>query len=53
MDKDILIGLIMLTCAVGLLTYMTFWSRRTIERIARSHLHSVREILKQLNGDER
>ena len=49
MDTDILIGCIVLVCALAALIGLTFWSRRTINWIARNHVASAREILKHRN----
>lgn len=54
MDKDTLdvwIGLVVIAVALGVLTVLVFWSRRTIERIARSKSRSAREITKDLRRD--
>ena len=49
MDLDTILGIILITGAVGLITYLTFWTRSTIDRIAKKNLGSVREILKDLH----
>ncbi len=46
MEKNAILGTIIIGCALGFITYITFWSRSTIERIAKKNLSSVREILK-------
>lgn len=51
MDMDAVLGIIIIAGAVGLITYLTFWSKCTIERIAKKNLGSVREILKDLHDD--
>ena len=50
MDADILIGCIAVAGAVGLITCLVLWSRRAIDRIARSRSSSAREIVKELRG---
>ena len=50
MDKDIIIGIIIIAGAIGLITYLTFWSKRTIERIDKKKLKTAREILKDLQN---
>jgi hypothetical protein len=49
---DIVAGCTILTVAMGTLTYLVLWSRRTIERIARRGYGSARRIVKELNGDK-
>jgi len=48
MDFDTILGIIILTTALSLISYLTFWSKRTIERIEKKHLDSTRQILKEL-----
>ena len=50
MERDALIGWILIGCALGFITYITFWSRRMIERIYRKSPRSAREILKDINN---
>lgn len=50
MERDSIIGCIALVFALGFVAYLTIWSRRTINWIARNGKSSVREILKDLNG---
>ena len=45
---DIVIGCVLIVGALALMTFLTFWSRRTIDRIARSKGRSAREIRKEL-----
>jgi len=49
MSKDAIIGVLITFFALGFMTYIVLWSRRTIERIHRKKLGSAREILKDLN----
>ena len=51
MEKDAIIGSIIIGGALVFITYLTFWSRRTIERIAKKNFSSVREILKDIRND--
>ena len=44
MDGDALLGCLVTAGALGLLTVLVLWSRRTIDRIARGGFGSVREI---------
>lgn len=48
MEKNAIFGAIIIGCALGFITYLTFWSKRTIERIARKNLGSARQILKDI-----
>ena len=52
MDTDMIIGVIVVVAALGLVIYLTLWSRRTIERIAKGSGRSAREITRELNGDK-
>jgi len=49
MDKDIIIGCILIICSLGFISYIVFWSRRTIDFIARKKMTSLREIVKVLH----
>ena len=51
MDADLIAGCVILVVALGLLTHLTFVSRRSIERIAEKGLHSFREIVKGLRDE--
>ena len=51
MEIDAVLGIIITALALGFITYLTFWSKVTIERIDKKNLGSVREILKDLNDD--
>ena len=52
MDRDILIGCILVAGVLACLTYLLFWSRRTIDRIAKNGYKSAREIRRELHGDK-
>jgi len=49
---EIVAGCLILALALGVLTYLVFWSRRTIERIARRGCGSARRIVKELDRGE-
>ena len=51
MDVDVLIGCVVTTCALGVLTLLVLWSRRTIDRIADRGFGSVRQIRRKLDDD--
>ncbi len=51
MDGDTLVGCLMIAGALVVLTALTLWSRRAIRRIAERGSPSLREILKDLNGE--
>ena len=51
MDREVLAGFAVVAGALGVLTYLVLWSRRTIEHIARKGLGSAREILKDLKRE--
>jgi len=48
MEKDALIGCIVIAGALAVLIYLVLWSRRAIDRIADSSSSSAREIVKEL-----
>ncbi len=50
MDRDTTLGIILVSGAIVLLNYLVFWSKRRIDQIAARNLHSVREILKELDS---
>ena len=50
MNTDIAIGCVVVAAAVGLVTYLVLWSRRTIDRIAQSDSSTAREIVNELRG---
>jgi hypothetical protein len=52
-ELDTVIGLIVLAAALAVLGLLTFWSRRTIERIAARHLGSLREVIRDLGRERR
>ena len=50
METDAIIGCAAVAGALGMLTYLVLWGRRTIERIARGTGRSAREIHEELRG---
>jgi hypothetical protein len=52
MDLDTLIGCLLVAGALGVLTGLVLWSRRSIERIARTGFGSVREIRDEEEHDD-
>ena len=50
MEGDTIIGCIIIACALCLMTYLTFWSRRTINWISTKGQRSAREIVKELDS---
>ena len=50
METDIIVGCLVGVGALTLITCLVLWSRRTIDRIAKSRSRSAREILKELHG---
>ena len=53
MEVDAVIGIVLLAVSLTLLTFLTFWSRRTVERIAAKHLASLREVIKDFERERR
>lgn len=51
MERNAIIGMALIAGALLALTYLVFWSRRTIGRIARGNSRSARAILKDLNDE--
>ena len=49
MDRDSLIGCVIVVVALSAISYLVLWSRRMIDRIARKRLSSVRDILEDLH----
>ena len=52
MERDIILGMIIIFVGLGFMTYLIWWSRRMVDRIAGKHLSSIREIVKELNHDK-
>ena len=51
MNRDAVIGGLVIGAALGLITYLVLWSRRTINRIADSKRNSLRDIVKELKSE--
>jgi hypothetical protein len=51
MSPNQILGIIITIAAVLLLSYLVFWSRRAIDRIADKRLGTIREILKDLDNE--
>jgi hypothetical protein len=51
MSSDVIVGLGVLVAALAALTGLTLWSRRTIRRIAERGRPTLRQILKDMNGE--
>ena len=51
MDTEVIIGCIIIAFALIAITFLTLWSRRTIDRIARNGYRTARQTLKELKGD--
>ena len=49
MDYDIILGMIIIGGGLCFMSYLIFWSRRTIERIARKQPGSIRQILQEFH----
>ncbi len=47
-----LLGIIILTCAVSLTTFLVMWSTRSINRIDREKGRTLREILRERRGEK-
>jgi hypothetical protein len=50
METDAIIGCVLIVGALGLITYLLVWSRKSVARIARRGFGSVREIRKEPPG---
>ena len=50
MENDAIIGCIVITCVLVLITGLVLWSRRTVNRIERKGYRTARQTLKELNG---
>jgi len=51
MDRDIILGVVIVLVALGLSAYLVLWSRRRIDRIAKGQFRSARRTLKDLRGE--
>ncbi len=51
MEKaNIIIGCIITGCTIAIITVLTVWARRTIDKIAQGGYRTARQTLKELNG---
>lgn len=51
MEKcDIIIGCVITGCTIAIITVLTVWAMRTIDRIAKGGYRTARQTLKELNG---
>ena len=51
MTADMIIGGVALVVSLTSIIALVLWSRWTIHRIAKRHLHSARDIVRELNHD--
>lgn len=49
MDKNLILGTIIMALALGLIIYLIGWCRKTIEHIRKKKLSSAREIIKSFH----
>ena len=49
MNRDIILGIIIIVCGLCFMSYLIVWSRRTIKQIAKKQPGSIREIVKELH----
>jgi len=47
MEKDALLGILILTVTLSFLTYLTVWSKRALKRIHTKGPATARELLKE------
>ncbi len=45
MNTDIIIGIVITICALSLLTGLTIWSKKTIDRISKKGYQTYRKII--------
>ncbi len=53
MESDAILGVLIVVAALVMMAALVAWSRMTIERIDRKKLRTVRDIVKEFNGNER
>jgi len=51
MDGNTILGCVLVVAALVVLTALTLWSRRAIRRIAKTGGQSLREIMRDMNGE--
>mgnify|MGYP001158184571 CR=1 FL=1 len=49
--RDIVVGSSIVFAALGIVTWLTLWSRKTIDFIADKKVHTAREIEKALHDE--
>ena len=52
MEKDMLIGIIIIIAAVSVLTVLTFWCKKIIEQIDRTGHKTARQTMMELKNDK-
>ncbi len=52
MDKDTIIGCIVLFFSLGVLTYLVIWARNMINKISEKGPGSARKIMKGINSEK-
>lgn len=50
MDKNLVLGIVIIIAALSFNTFLVFYSRHLIERISRMKHTTVRDIMKELHG---
>ena len=45
MNLNVIIGVVVIICGIGFMTYLVVWSRKTIQKITDKDLNSAREII--------
>ncbi len=53
MEFDAVLGILLVVASLFAITGLVAWSRMTINKIERKKLRTVRDIVKDFNGDER
>jgi len=51
MNGSGIIGFVIVIAALGIVTYLVLWSRRTIDRIGRQGFRSARETIREMNRE--
>ncbi|MBN1482793.1 hypothetical protein JXA70_21145 [candidate division KSB1 bacterium] len=50
MDINLIIGVAIIVVSLGFTTYLTFYSRKSIDKITDKNLTNVRQIMKELRN---
>ena len=53
MAVDLIVGCVVLALALGTISYLVWWSCRTIAMISEKKVGSVRDILQELNNERK